>query len=84
MCAFHDGASSEAGFAPAPPAAKNTGAGSIAIRLAGRPAVRTDESVAPTRALKVGRACRFVRKQPLELRQAASSETAYRLGQARR
>lgn len=64
---LHDGASGEASFASTFPATKNTGASGVAIGGASRFAVGTDKSIAPSGALKVGRAGRLVREQSLEL-----------------
>src|SRR3990170_4395351 len=68
---FHDRASGEARIAVAMATPENAGAIGKAVRLSGCLAVVTDESTAPSGALKVGRAGRFVRKQSLELRKRA-------------
>lgn len=69
--AFHDGARSEARIAVAMTAPTNAGAVDKTVRLSGRTAVVTNEAVAPSGALKVGHAGRFVREQPLKLRKRA-------------
>ena len=67
VCALHDGASGEARIAVAMATPENAGAISKSVRLIRRAAVVTEESITPSRALKVGRACCFVREQSLEL-----------------
>lgn len=69
--AFHDGARSEARVAVAMTTPTNAGAIGEAIRLSGCAAVVANEPVAPSGALKVGRAGRFVREQSLKLRKRA-------------
>ena len=71
MRALHDGAGGEARVVVAMTAPTNAGAIGEAIGLARRAAVGTDEPFAPSGALKVGCAGRFVRKHALELRQRA-------------
>ena len=68
MRTLHDGAGSEARVALAMTAPTNAGAIGEAIRLSGRAAVVANEPVAPSGALKVDRARRFVREQSLKLR----------------
>ena len=69
--AFHDGARSEARIAVAMTAPTNAGAVGKTVRLSGRTAVVTNKAVAPSGALKVGRAGRFVPEQSLKLTKRA-------------
>jgi hypothetical protein len=66
--AFHNGARSDARVSVAETAPTNAGAIGEAIRLSECAAVVTNESVAPSGALKIGRAGRFVREQSLKIR----------------
>ncbi len=71
MRAIPDGAGSEARVAVAMTTPENAGAIGKAVRLTGRATVVTDEPITPPSALKVGRACRFVREPSLKLWQRA-------------
>ena len=67
--AFHDGASGEARVAATLPTTEYAGASGDTVRLAGSAATRTNEAIAPSGALKVGRTGCLVRKQALKIRQ---------------
>jgi hypothetical protein len=69
--ALHDRASSEARIAATLATTQHTGASGDTVRLAGCATPRTDEAIAPSHSLKVGRTGCLVRKQPLKLRQRA-------------
>ena len=71
VSALHDGASREVAIVLAVATSQNGWAICETIGIAGRFATRTDESAAPSCALKVGRARRLVREDALELRQRA-------------
>ena len=71
VCTFHDGAGGKTRVAVAMTTPENPGTIGKAVWLAGRAAEVADEPIVPTGVLKVGRACRFVWEQSLELRQGA-------------
>ena len=68
MRALHDGTGGKAGVATAMTAAKHARACGNVSRLISHPAVGTDKPVAPSCALKVGRARSFIREQALKFR----------------
>lgn len=68
---LHDSAGSEARVAVAMVTPENAGAIGEAVRFANRSAVITGESIFPSGTLKIGRARRFVREQPLKFRKRA-------------
>ena len=69
--ALHDSAGGEACVAATFPATKYAVAGSDVSWFAGRPAMPANKPIAPSSALKIGHARRFVREQSLKLRQRA-------------
>ena len=60
-------------------AARHTGPIGEVERLGGNAAARADEAAIPAGALKISRACRVVRKEPLKLRQGAREGQAFAL-----
>ena len=68
MAALHHGADGQAGILSAGPAPQDAGSVLEAERVADNAAVRTGETVRPSRLFQIGRAGSIVRKEPLETR----------------
>jgi len=68
MAALHDGADGQAGILSAGPASQDTGSVLEAERVANNAAMRTSETVRPSRLFQIGGAGCVVRKEPLETR----------------